>query len=83
MVKTVLVAQEKIIMQYKTKICVIDPNTCLVEHWEGVLEPIVNPDYPDDSLVLQLVNSYFSNIFNKFDKYSTDYAIGVEYYEPC
>ena len=70
-------------MKYKTKICVIDPNTCLVEHWEGILEPNVNPEYPDDSLVLQLVNSYFSKVFDKHDKYSIDYAIGVDYYEPC
>lgn len=70
-------------MKYKTKVCVIDPNTYLVEHWEGILEPSIHPMYPDETLVLQLVNSYFSNVFDKPDKYNTDYAIGIEYYEPC
>ena len=69
-------------MEYKTKICVIDPDTCLVEHWEGVLEPRPNPE-KDLTLVEQLVSSYFANVFNKPDKYDTGYAIGVEYYEPC
>lgn len=70
-------------MLYKTRICVIDPNTCLVEHWEGELEPKESKEYPDLTLIEKLVWSYFSNVFNKSDKYDTNYAIGVEYYEPC
>lgn len=66
-------------MKYQTKICIIDPNTCLVEHWEGVLEPIENPQ---DTLIEQLIHRYFSEVFDKVDKYETAYAIGIEYYEP-
>ena len=70
-------------MLYNVKVCVIDPTTCLVDHWEGTLEPKDDPEYSDLTLVEKLVNSYFSDIFNKHDKYDTDYAIGIEYYEPC
>ena len=70
-------------MMYKAKICVIDPKTCLVEHWEGKLEPKESSEFSDLTLIEKLVNSYFSNIFSKPDKYDTDYAIGIEYYEPC
>ena len=51
-------------MMYKAKICVIDPKTCLVEHWEGKLEPKESSEFSDLTLIEKLVNSYFSNIFS-------------------
>lgn len=70
-------------MKYKTKICIIDPDTCLVEHWEGELEPKSELEFKEFTLVERLVQAYFSDFFTKSDKYDTQYAIGVEYYEPC